>query len=122
MGQSEVQNYLKSEEGDREPRLMRYAGEYKFAGGSVDAGETLEQAARRELEEEFGCRVPPEARLRVFDVKQTRPVQSTSFIMNSFLCLESENPWLAALDAPALNRGLAARRAAFHAISAAGGS
>lgn len=32
---------------------MRYPGEWKFAGGVVDADETPVQAAMRELEEEF---------------------------------------------------------------------
>lgn len=32
---------------------MRYPGEWKFAGGVVDHGETPRQAAMRELEEEF---------------------------------------------------------------------
>ena len=32
---------------------MRYPGEWKFAGGVVDADETPLQAAMRELEEEF---------------------------------------------------------------------
>ena len=32
---------------------MRYPGEWKFAGGVVDADETPLQAALRELEEEF---------------------------------------------------------------------
>jgi len=73
---------------------MRYPGEYKFAGGAVDTNESLEAAARRELEEEFLCVVPQEAKLRLFDIKQTRPVQNTSYIMHNFLVLESENPWL----------------------------
>ena len=32
---------------------MRYAGEWKLAGGNVDAGETIAHAAARELQEEF---------------------------------------------------------------------
>jgi len=34
-------------------RLMRHGGEFKFAGGTVDPGESLEACAARELEEEF---------------------------------------------------------------------
>ena len=36
---------------------MRYPGEWKFAGGVVDADETPVQAAMRELEEEFQVKV-----------------------------------------------------------------
>ena len=76
MGQGEVQNYLRSSEAAA--KVMRHGGEYKFAGGSVDAGESLEAAARRELEEEFLTPVPADAKLRLFDVKQTRPVRLVS--------------------------------------------
>ena len=92
LGQSECQNYLRST--PTSTSIMRYPGEYKFAGGAVDTNESLEAAARRELEEEFLCVVPQEAKLRLFDIKQTRPVQNTSYIMHNFLILESENPWL----------------------------
>jgi 8-oxo-dGTP pyrophosphatase MutT (NUDIX family) len=50
---------------------MRYGGEYKFAGGSKDHGETVEQTARRELSEEFGVVVPQDAVLRPFRVNST---------------------------------------------------
>ena len=39
VGQSEVVNWVRSEQGEA-PALMRYGGEYKFAGGGVDDGET----------------------------------------------------------------------------------
>ncbi len=128
MGQREVQNYLRS--GKDDPRLMRYGGDFTFAGGSVDPGETLEACARRELLEEFlgiegllirgvgggggggGRDSTPYPRLRLLSVHQTRPVMNTSYIMHNFVCLEDENPWLAALDDPApINAALAARRA-----------
>ena len=51
MGQGEVQNWMRSRPGHQVP--MRYAGEWKFAGGVVDPGETPQQAAVRELGEEF---------------------------------------------------------------------
>ena len=124
MGQSEVQNHLKShfriavsdEAGTTGVKLMRYGGEFKFAGGTVDDGEGLEECARRELSEEFLCEVPHTAKLRLYFVMQTRPVQNTSHIMHNFVCLEEENPWLRDLDVGATNHRLQARREAFEAI------
>eukprot|EP01052_Picozoa_sp_SAG31_P038106 SAG31_NODE_5031_length_2792_cov_2.309320_3_plen_95_part_00 len=51
MGQAEVVNWLRSTPVHQAP--MRYAGEYKFAGGVVDEGESVAAAGLRELEEEF---------------------------------------------------------------------
>jgi 8-oxo-dGTP pyrophosphatase MutT (NUDIX family) len=112
LGQSECQNYLRTPQNGT-PSLMRYGGEYKFAGGSVDVGESIEDAARRELAEEFLCTVPTNAVLRLLDVKQTRPVQNTSYIMHNFVCLEAENPWLKNLDVQNTNELLAQRRSTF---------
>jgi 8-oxo-dGTP pyrophosphatase MutT (NUDIX family) len=50
MGQSEVLNWMRSSSDTR--AQMRYGGEYKFAGGSQDEGETIVETAVRELEEE----------------------------------------------------------------------
>ena len=66
-GQAVVVNYLRSTE--EELSTMRYAGEYKLAGGNVDAGETVAEAAFRELSEEFGTvgqPIPDSAVLRPF--------------------------------------------------------
>jgi 8-oxo-dGTP pyrophosphatase MutT (NUDIX family) len=114
MGQSEVQNHLRST--PNKISLMRYGGEFKFAGGSVDHGESLEEAARRELSEEFLCQVPPNAKLRLLSVKQTRPVQNTSYIMHNFVCLESENDWLQQIKVPTVNNLLAQRRIEFNKV------
>ena len=38
----------------RPSKMGRHAGQYAIPGGRVDEGETLEEAARRELEEELG--------------------------------------------------------------------
>jgi 8-oxo-dGTP pyrophosphatase MutT (NUDIX family) len=55
----------------------RYAGEFKFAGGTRDPNETLEETAVRELREEFAVSVElSQARLRLFNVKQTKPVRN----------------------------------------------
>jgi 8-oxo-dGTP pyrophosphatase MutT (NUDIX family) len=61
----------------------------------------LIQAARREIQEEFGITLPPEgrgSRLRLFSVKQTRPVRNVSNLMYNYVALDTENPWLRQLD------------------------
>ena len=119
MGQGEVQNFLRSSK-DKTVH-MRYGGEYKFAGGRLEAGETPLEAARRELEEEFMLMLPESTTLRLFHIRQTRPVQNTSFIMYSFLCLESENPWLADPNlSQVINKRLQDRRVEFQSVMESG--
>ena len=88
----------------------RYAGEYKFAGGTVDEGEIVAEAGARELAEEFlepvGVALPADAKIRPFVVKQTMPVRSKSNLMFNFVALASENPWLETLDIPSVNDAL----------------
>src|SRR5688572_26215683 len=52
--------------------LRRHAGQWALPGGRCDPGETLEQAALRELEEELGLALPPENILGVLDDYPTR--------------------------------------------------
>ena len=116
VGQSEVINYLKST--PQKLKTMRYGGEYKLAGGNVDEGETLEGCAKRELQEEFlrplhQLVAKEDIVLRPFNVKQTRPVRSKSNMMNNFIALASENPWLANIDVDGVNAGLETRRKEF---------
>src|SRR5690242_5964070 len=40
--------------------LRRHGGQWALPGGRLDPGETPEQAALRELEEELGLTLPPE--------------------------------------------------------------
>mmetsp|Transcript_99698 Transcript_99698/g.321162 ORF Transcript_99698/g.321162 Transcript_99698/m.321162 type:complete len:136 (-) Transcript_99698:12-419(-) len=47
LGQGECQNWVRSSPDKLE--AMRYPGEWKFAGGAVEPGETPEEAAKREL-------------------------------------------------------------------------
>lgn len=119
LGQAECVNWLRSTGTTRESglKVMRYPGEFRLAGGAVDAGESLHEAAQRELEEEFlrpaGLKLPVEAKLRPFGVKQTLPVASKSNLMWNFVALEEENPWLESLDVPGVNAELSRRRARF---------
>lgn len=115
LGQAEVINWLKSK--PDKLTSMRYAGEFKPAGGVVDEGESMEEAARRELHEEFlrpvGCGLPDSAKLRAFSVKQTRPIRSRSNVIYNFVALAEENQWLRDLDVDAVNEALAAHRRHF---------
>jgi 8-oxo-dGTP pyrophosphatase MutT (NUDIX family) len=56
----------------RASKLRDHAGQRAFPGGHVDAGETPEQAALRELEEEVGLRLNPEDILGRLDDYPTR--------------------------------------------------
>lgn len=56
----------------RPARMGRHAGQYALPGGKVDPGETSEQAAFRELSEELGLNLPPEALLGRLDDYATR--------------------------------------------------
>ncbi|CAE7593571.1 KIF13B [Symbiodinium natans] len=103
LGQGEVQNWMKSTPGH--DVQMRYPGEWKFAGGVVDADETPEEAARRELEEEFQVPVAltkATCKLRLMSIKQTRPIRNISNIMFNYVAAAEENPWLQLLDVEAL--------------------
>ena len=44
----------------RTSRLRHHAGQRVFPGGRIDAGETPEQTALRELQEEVGLQIDPE--------------------------------------------------------------
>ena len=122
MGQAEVKNWMRS--GRDTDVTMRYPGEFKFAGGKVDEGESIREAGVRELAEEFlapiGVQLPDDASIRPFLVKQTNPIRSKSNLMYNFLALERENPWLAELDVDQVNAGLAERRAAHAALVESG--
>ena len=123
LGQNEVINFVRSQPDRRV--LQRYPGELKLAGGNLDPGESFEQAARRELEEEFlgptELGLPESAVLRPLCVKQTLPIRSKSNVLANFVACEAENPWLRALDdvRPA-NARLAERKSRFLAMVAEG--
>jgi len=56
----------------RAPRLRAHGGQYALPGGRVDAGESAVAAALRELEEEIGIRLAPDAVLGTLDDYPTR--------------------------------------------------
>jgi 8-oxo-dGTP pyrophosphatase MutT (NUDIX family) len=95
MGQIEVVNWVRSS--PKNTIIMRYAGEYKFAGGSKGEAETLADTARRELSEEFAIEVPPSAVIPPFRGNSTRAFKGESFLMYNFVCFD-ENEWLARVE------------------------
>ncbi|MCF8534328.1 MAG: CoA pyrophosphatase [Reyranella sp.] len=56
----------------RTPRLRAHGGQWALPGGRLDPGETIEQAALRELEEELGVAAVPGDILGVLDDYPTR--------------------------------------------------
>lgn len=56
----------------RAASLGNHAGQWALPGGRVDAGESVEEAALREMWEEVGLRLPPEAVLGRLDDFVTR--------------------------------------------------
>jgi 8-oxo-dGTP pyrophosphatase MutT (NUDIX family) len=56
----------------RASRLRDHPGQWALPGGGIDAGETPEDAARRELAEELGLRVEPASVLGLLDDYCTR--------------------------------------------------
>lgn len=56
----------------RAPKLRAHAGQWALPGGRCDEGETLREAALRELHEELGLALPPESVLGVLDDYPTR--------------------------------------------------
>lgn len=94
LGQNECRNHLKSTKSSTV--IMRYPGEYKFPGGCVEDDETLEQAALRELTEEFiGIQAnESNSKLHFFNSKTTLLVKEKTYIMNNFIAFADENEWL----------------------------
>ena len=115
MAQNEVVNWLRST--PEKIVTMRYPGEFKFAGGNVEEGESTLDAAKRELYEELlnPCQItlPKNAVFRPFAVKQTRPIRGRSNMMFNYVLFADENPWLNQLPVSRINEALAQRRFAF---------
>ncbi|MGB1253008.1 MAG: NUDIX hydrolase [Candidatus Promineifilaceae bacterium] len=56
----------------RSAKLKKHAGQWALPGGRIDAGETPEEAALRELEEEVGLKLPPSRIIGRLDDYTTR--------------------------------------------------
>jgi 8-oxo-dGTP pyrophosphatase MutT (NUDIX family) len=56
----------------RAAKMNRHAGQFALPGGKIDAGETAEEAAVREIEEELGLRIDPAHVLGRLDDYATR--------------------------------------------------
>jgi 8-oxo-dGTP pyrophosphatase MutT (NUDIX family) len=56
----------------RAAKMKNHAGQYALPGGRLDQGESVEQAALRELSEEVGLELPPASVLGILDDYPTR--------------------------------------------------
>jgi len=121
LAQSEVQNNLKTTPQKTVP--MRFAGEWKTAGGGRDEGESAREAAIRELKEEFLVDLPEDqsqVNIHLLEVSQTPPIKSVSDIIYIYVAMSQENPWLENIDVDAINAKLAKKREDFKEVCASG--
>jgi 8-oxo-dGTP diphosphatase len=78
-------------------------GRWVVPGGTVELGETLEQALVREMEEETGLRVEPGEVLTVFDrIMRDADIVRYHYVIVDYLCTYVSGEARAASDAEAL--------------------
>jgi mutator protein MutT len=68
----------------RGPQAKNERGLWEFPGGAVEFGETLAQALRREMREEFGIEIAVGALLDVVD--HILPAEGQHWVSPSFIC------------------------------------
>eukprot|EP00747_Dinoflagellata_sp_TGD_P163937 gnl/TRDRNA2_/TRDRNA2_183178_c0_seq1.p1 gnl/TRDRNA2_/TRDRNA2_183178_c0~~gnl/TRDRNA2_/TRDRNA2_183178_c0_seq1.p1 ORF type:complete len:281 (+),score=48.15 gnl/TRDRNA2_/TRDRNA2_183178_c0_seq1:14-856(+) len=96
MGQQEAEHRVRDGEGAM--WVTRFPGQLTFPGGSVEAGETPERSATRQLRE-FGLALRPSDKLRLLSVKRSCEAESKSIaVHHNFVLHEEESPCLVALD------------------------
>jgi 8-oxo-dGTP pyrophosphatase MutT (NUDIX family) len=74
----------------RARKLRTHSGQWALPGGRTDAGESASQAARRELHEELGLALGPDAVLGLLDDYATR----SGFVMTPVVVWAGEEPVL----------------------------
>ena len=74
----------------RAARLNRHAGQWALPGGRIDAGETEQAAALRELQEELGLPLPPHTVLGTLDDYATR----SGYVITPFVVWAGAAPTL----------------------------
>jgi 8-oxo-dGTP pyrophosphatase MutT (NUDIX family) len=74
----------------RASRLRNHAGQWALPGGRVDEGESVEDAARRELAEELGVMVAPADVLGRLDDYQTR----SGYVISPVVVWAGDDPTL----------------------------
>lgn len=110
LGQNECKNFLKSTNDYNV--ISRYPGEWKFAGGVVESNETLIDAAKRELIEEFiGINSNECITLHHFNRKETLPIKENTYIMHNYIAFEDENSnWITSNLVSIVNNNLELKR------------